>query len=162
MLNDYWCEGVRVNPSWTPFESFKWEWFENGRRYAKSDNTVQKGLKKRIQNHILHVQCYRKISVSQSKLLYPEHKVYAYNDLKWQEMPKRVKMLTSKWHQKQEHFFIHTFRSFRCIQLVKKQIFMLQTIGKGGGILDYVPFWVPLAIWPDQNGTLHIYIINPT
>ena len=26
----------------------------------------------------------------------------------------------------------------------------------GGGILDYVPFWAPRAIWLDQTGTLHI------
>ena len=62
--------------------TFKGELFENGRRYAKSDNTIQKDLKKRIQNHILHVQFKRKISVSQSNLLYPKHGVYVYNDLK--------------------------------------------------------------------------------
>ena len=53
-----------------PFEWFTEILFENGRRYAKSDNTIQKGLKERIQNHILHVQFERKISVSQSNLLY--------------------------------------------------------------------------------------------
>ena len=53
-----------------PFEWFKGILFENGRRYAKSDNMIQKGLK-RIQNHILHVQFERKISVSQLNLLYP-------------------------------------------------------------------------------------------
>ena len=52
-------------------------------------------------------------------------------------------MLTSKWHEKQEHFFIHAFRSFQCIRFVKKHFFLLQTTGKGGGILDYVPFWAP-------------------
>ena len=69
MLNDKLCEQVRENPSWTPFERFKGELFENGRRYTESDNTIQKGFKKRIQNHILHVQFKRKISVSQSKNL---------------------------------------------------------------------------------------------
>ena len=38
---------------------------------AKFDKAKQKGLKKRIENHILHVLFERKISVSQSKLLYP-------------------------------------------------------------------------------------------
>ena len=33
---------------------------------------------------------------------------------------------------KQEHFFIHTLRSFQCIQYVKKQFFLSQTTGKGG------------------------------
>ena len=39
-----------------PFELVKEILFENGRRYAKSDNTIKKGLEERIQNHILHVQ----------------------------------------------------------------------------------------------------------
>ena len=79
-----------------PFELFKGELLENGRRYAKSDITIPKGLKKRIQNHILHVQFERKISVSKSNVLYPKYRVYVHNDIKQQKMPKRVKMLTSK------------------------------------------------------------------
>ena len=82
MLNDELCEQVRVNPSLTPFVCFKGDLFENGRRYAKSDYTMQKGPKKRIHNHILHVQFKRKIRVSQSNLLYPKHGVYVYNDQK--------------------------------------------------------------------------------
>ena len=39
---------------------FKGKLFENGKRYAKSDNTIQKGLKERIPNDILHVQFERK------------------------------------------------------------------------------------------------------
>ena len=34
---------------------------------------------------------------------------------------------------KQEHFFIHTFRSFRFIRFVKKHFFLSKTTGKGGG-----------------------------
>ena len=49
-----------------PFEWFKEIIFENGRRYTKSENMIQKGLKEMIQNHILHVQFKLKISVSQS------------------------------------------------------------------------------------------------
>ena len=49
----YICEQVRVNPSWTPFVRFKGVLLENRTRYAKSDNTIQKGLKKRIHNHII-------------------------------------------------------------------------------------------------------------
>ena len=45
--------------------------FWNGRRYAKSDNTIQKDLKERISNYILLVQFERYISISQSNLLYP-------------------------------------------------------------------------------------------
>ena len=56
MLNDKLCERVRVNPSWAPFERFKGKLFENHRKYAKSDNTIQKGLAETISNDILQVQ----------------------------------------------------------------------------------------------------------
>ena len=53
---------------------------------------------------------------------------------------------------KQEHFFIHTFISFQCIQFVKKQYFLSQTTGKRGErILDYVPFWGPEVNLTGQN-----------
>ena len=47
-------------------------------------------------------------------------------------MPKRVKILDSKWHRKQEHLCMNTFRSFQYIRFVKKQFFLLQTMGKEG------------------------------
>ena len=105
-------------------------------RYAKSDTQIPKGLKKRIQNHTLHVQFERKISVSQSNLLYPKYGVYVYSDLKQQKMPKCVKMITSKWHRKQEHFFIHSIRSFQCIwfvRLSRNNFLCRKQWGKGGG-----------------------------
>ena len=80
------------------FEWFKGILFEIDRRYAKSENTIQKGLKERIQNHILHVQFERQTSVSLLNLVYPKYGVYVHNYLKRQKMPKREKMLTSKWH----------------------------------------------------------------
>ena len=58
------------NPLSMPFEFFKGKLFENGKRYAKSQNKIQKGLRERIPNDILHVQFERKISVSQSNLVY--------------------------------------------------------------------------------------------
>ena len=39
-----------------PFEWFKGILLENGKRYEKSDNTIEKGFKEKIQNHILHVR----------------------------------------------------------------------------------------------------------
>ena len=69
------------------FECFRGQLFENGKRYTKSETSTQKALEERIPNHILHVQFERKISVSQSNLL------YVYNDLNRQKMPKRVKII---------------------------------------------------------------------
>ena len=110
-------------------------------------------------NRYIHVQFERKISVSQSNLLYP---LYVYNYLKWQKMPKRVKIFTSKWHRKQQHLFIHPFRSLQCIRFVEKNCFCreqayqsLSYVRKGGGgwIFNYAPFWGPLEFWLDQTGT---------
>ena len=53
-----------------PVEHYKEKLFENGKKYAKSDNTLQNSINERIQNHILHVKFERKISVSQSNSLY--------------------------------------------------------------------------------------------
>ena len=52
-----------------PFERFKGELSKNGRRYAKSANMIQTGLKKRIKNYILEVQFERKKSDSQSDFI---------------------------------------------------------------------------------------------
>ena len=59
-------------------------------------------------------------------------------------MPKRIKMLTSKWHRKEENCFTHHFRSHKCIQFIEFQFFLVVSNREGGGgILDYVPFWGP-------------------
>ena len=42
------------------FKNFRGKLFENGKRYAKSETTIQKALEERIPNHILHVQFERK------------------------------------------------------------------------------------------------------
>ena len=66
-------KGVIVNKSSSSYRLnvcslnvFRWKLFENGKRYTKSETTLQKALEERIPNHILHVQFERKITVSQS------------------------------------------------------------------------------------------------
>ena len=139
---------TRVHPEVMFFKNFRGKLFENGKRYAKSETTIQKALEERIPNHILHVQFERKTSVSQSNLLYPW---YVYNYPKRQKMPKRVKMFTSKWHRKQQHFFIHPFRYLQCIWFVGRKFFVENKLtraylkwGRGGWIFNYFPFWGPL------------------
>ena len=134
------------------FECFGGKLFENGKRYTKSETTIQKVLEERIPNHILHVQFERKISVSQSNL-------YVYNYLKRQKMPKRVKIFTSKWHRKQEHLLIHPFRSLQCILFVEKNFFLSRTslpepiLCKEGGVefSTMPPSGPPLEFWLDQT-----------
>ena len=135
------------------FECFRGQLFENGKRYTNSETTMQKALEKRITNHILHVQFERKISVSQSNLLYW---LYVYNDLKRQKMPKGVKIFTSKWHRKQQHFFTQPFLIILMHSVCREEFFCREqahntyqslsyvTKGLGGGIFNYAPFWGPL------------------
>ena len=57
-------------------------------------------------------------------------------------MTENAKMLSSKWHRKQEHFFIHIFLSFLCILFVKKHFSCRKKQGNEGAvILDYVSLW---------------------
>ena len=120
-------------------------------------DNVKKALKERIPNHILHVQFQRKISVSQSNLLYP---LYMYNNPKQQKMPKRINMFTSKWHRKQRDFFIHPFTSLQCIWFVGRNFFVKNKLTrallsgeKGGMNFQLFPLLGSLAIWLDQTGT---------
>ena len=158
------------------FECFGGKLFENGNRYTKSETTIQKALKERIPNHILYVQFKRKISVSQSNLLYPIKFVvplicvYVYNYLKRQKMPKRVKIFTSKWHQKQQHLLIHPFRSLQCIRFVEKNFFCreqayqsLSYVRKGGGgDFQLCPLLGPPGILTGPNWHMHNLAMGPT
>ena len=149
------------------FECFGGKLFENGKRYTKSETRIQKALEERIPNHIQHVQFERKISVSQSNLLYP---LYVYNYLKRQKMPKRVKIFTSKWHRKQQHLLMHPFRSLQCIQFVEKNFFCreqayqsLSYVRKGGGgeFSTMPPSGSP-GILTGPNWHMHNLAMGPT
>ena len=116
----------------TGFKNFRGKLFENSKIYAKSETTIQKALKERIPNHILHVQFERKTSVSQSNLLYP---LYVYN------YPNNRKC-------------IHPFTSLQCIWFVVRKFFVENKLtraylkwGKGGRVnFQLFPFWGPFAI----------------
>ena len=158
---------IRVNPQCIFFECFRLQLFANGKRYAKSDTTTQKAPEERIPNHIKHVQFERKASVSQSNLLYPIYRVYVYNYLKLQKMPKRVKMFTSKWHQKQQHFFIHPFRSLQCIRFVEKNFLSRTSLpepilcGEGGGEFSTMPPSLAPGILTGPNWHMHNFAMGP-
>ena len=149
------------------FECFRGKLFENRKRYTKSKTTVQKALEERIPNHILHGQFERKISIGQSNLLYPLYGVYVYNYLKRQKMPKRVKMFTSKWHRKQQQFFIHPFRSLQCIRFVEKKFLARTSLPEpilyGEGVnFNYAPFCPPPTpgILTGPNWHMHNFFLK--
>ena len=114
---------TRVNPECMFLKNFRGKLFGNGKRYAKSETTIQKALEERNPNHILHVQFERKTSealANQICWICCTHNmcIITQNDRK------RVKMSTSKWHRKQRHFFIHPVRSLQCIWFVGRKCFV--------------------------------------
>ena len=97
--------------------------------------------------------------------------VYVYNYPKRQKMPKRVKMFTSKWHRKQQHFFIHPFRSLQCIWFLGRKFFVENKLtkaylkwGRGGGGLNFqlFPLLEPPCILTGPNWHMHNLAIGPT
>ena len=144
------------------FECFRGQLFENGKRYTNSETTLQKALEERIPNHILHVQFERKISVSQSNLLYP---LYVYNDLKRQKMPNATQFLLRNGTESNNTFshnlldhsnaFGLSRRNFLSLTSLPKPILCEEGgVGVGvGWIFNYTPFWGPLEFWLDQTGT---------
>ena len=68
------------------------------------------------------------------------------------ENAKRVEMIISKCHRKEEHFFTHHFESLKCIRFVENNFCRERS---GGGGLDHDPFLGPNASWLDQTGTMH-------
>ena len=105
------------------FECFRGNLFENGKRYTKSDTIIQVALEERISNHILHVQFERKTI--------PFYGVYVHNYLKRQKMQKHVKIFTSKWYWKQQHFFIHPFPSLWCNWFIENKLFVENKLSRG-------------------------------
>ena len=58
--------------------------------------------------------------------------IFTLNDKK---KPKCVKMITSKWHRKEENLFTHYFRYHKCIQFVSNNFYCRKQWGRAGGIL---------------------------
>ena len=146
------------------FECFRGKLFDKGKRYVKSETTIQKALEERIPNCILHVQFERKTSISQSNLLYPIYGVYAYNYLKQQKMStKCFKIFTLKWHRKQQHFVIHS--SLQCILFVEKNFFVANKLTRAylkWGDFQLCPLLGPPSILTGPNWHMHNLAMGPT
>ena len=72
-------------------------------------------------------------------------------------MPKCVKMLSSKWHRKQEHFFIHSLKITMHSVCQETIFFCRKQLGNGGDvILDYVPLWAPGNLTGPNWHTSHL------
>ena len=140
-------------PSCMLFNSLKMKLFENGNcQIRKSDNTLQKGLKERISNDILHVKCERKIIISQSNLLYPKYRVYVYKYLKRQKRPKTCQNADLEMAPNTR---ILLYTSFLIIPMhsVCRETFYFSVANNGkGGFLAMSPFSGPRASWLDQTG----------
>ena len=151
------------------FKYIRGKLFENGKRYAKSETTLQKALVERIPNHILHVQFERKTSVSQSNLLYPLYGVYVYNYPKRQKMPKRVKYVYFEMAPKAMTLH-NTSYLFTPMHLVCPEEFFLSRTslpepilsGEGGGNFQLFPLLRPPCILTGPNWHMHNLAMGPT
>ena len=70
------------------FKNFRGKLFENGKRYAKSETTIQKALEERIPNHILHVQFERKKALANQICCTHNMCIITQNDRKCQNASK--------------------------------------------------------------------------
>ena len=145
---------MRVNHEWMFFKNFRGKLFENSKRYAKSETTIEKVLEERIPIHILHVQFERKTSVSQSNLLYP----ITQNDRKCQNASKCLLRNGTESNDTSSYILLDHSNAFN----LSGENFLSRTSlpepilsGEGGGgwIFIYSPFWGPHAFWLDQTGT---------
>ena len=73
---------------------------------------------------------------------------HIHNSLKRQKMPKRVKMLTSKWHRKEENLLTHQLRSLKFIRFVENN-FLSRTME--GGDFRQCPLLGPKVILTAPN-----------
>ena len=171
---------IRVNRRCMFLVCFIGKLFENGKRYKKSDTPIKKALEERIPNHILHVQFERKTSVSQLNLLYPIYRVYVYNYLKRQKMPKRVKMFTL--NMKRDFYLsvctengTESNNTFSDIILDHSNAFGLSRIflsrtslpesilcGERGVNFQLFPLLWPPGIWTGPNRHMHNLAMGPT
>ena len=108
---------------------------------------------KHFSHRRISTECWISCENESKSLMYTLWKLFE-NSKRYPKSDKRVKMLTLKWHQKQEHF-IHPFISFKCIRFVKKQFFCHEQQGRGGGEFKTIdaPFWGPRASWLNHTGT---------
>ena len=152
---------TRVNPECMFFKFFRGKLFENSKRYAKSETTIQKALEERIPNHILHVQFDRKTSVSQSNQICCTHNmcIITQNDRKCQNASKCLLRNGTESNDISSYILLDHSNAFglsggNILSRTSLPEPILSGEGGGGGwIFNYSLFWGPLAFWLDQTGT---------
>ena len=130
---------------------FRGKLFENSKRYAKSETTIQTTLEERIPNHILHVKFERKTSVSRSNLLY-HYMVFTQNDRKCQNASKCLLRNGTESNDTSSYILLDHSRAFSLSggiffenKLTRAYLKWERGGGVGGGwFFNYSPFWGPL------------------
>ena len=80
---------------------------------------------------------------------------------KWPKMTQNAKTRQNAYSE--AGTLLHTYFKIISMHSCQETIFFCRKQrGRGGGILDNVPFWAPRAIWLNKTGTLHIQIMYPT
>ena len=129
------------------FKNFRGKLFENGKRNAKSETTIQKTLEERIPNHILHVQFERKTSVSQSNLLY-NMCIITQNDRKCQNASKFLLRNGTESNDTSSYILLDHSNAFNLLGgnfLSRTSLPEPILSGEGGGEFSTIlPFGAPL------------------
>ena len=153
---------MRVNPECMFSKYFRGTLFENDKRYAKSETTIQKALEERIPNHILHVRFERKTSVSKSNLC-THHMEYMYiitqNDRKCQNASKCLLRNGTESNDTSSYILIDHSNAFGLSGgnfFVEDKLTRAYLKWRKGRIFNYSPFWGPLHF--DRTKLVHVQL----
>ena len=126
---------------------------------------IQKALEERIPNHILHVQCECKTSVSQSNLLYPLFGVYVYNYLKSQKMSKCLLRNGAESNNTSSYILLDHSNAFSLSGgfFVDNNLTRAY-LKRGKGVVNFqlFPLLGPPCILTGPNWHIHNFAMGPT
>ena len=145
------------------FKYFRGILFENGKRYAKSETTIQKALEERIPNHILHFKFERKTSVSQSNLEYMY--TMTQNDRKCQNASKCFLRNGTESNDTSSYFLLDHSNAYGLSwgnSLSRTSLPQRILSGEGGGMnFQLFPLLGPPCILTGPNWHMHNLAMGP-
>ena len=157
---------MRLNLECVFFKNFRGKLFANGKRYAKSETTIQKALEERIPNHILHVQFERKTSVSQSNCCTHNMCIITQNDRKCQNASKCLLRNGTESNDTSSYILLGHSNAFG---LSGGNFFVENKLtraylkwGRGGGEFSTIPPFGPPCILTGPNWHMHNLAMGPT
>ena len=150
---------TRVNPECMFFKNFRGKLFKNGKRYAKSETTIQKLSRRGFQ--IISYMFNLNVKQALANQICCSHYMCiitcTQNNRKCQNASKCLLRNGTKSNDTSSYILLHHSNAFG----LSGGNFLSRTSlpepilsgERGGWIFNYSPFWGPLAIWLDQTGT---------